>query len=243
MATIKDPVEKKAILLQIQEFGQIPKQLFTEPHSSRNSAPVMVKGLLFESTFEDERVRSPATFKGSSIGEMAELNRSSSKSNSFLSTPGPASKRVSQLGMKTVGVSLRKQLQIAKWYPPITSSLTDAIFVEDSSIVLCCCDDGLLRKFNLDSMDLENTFRVSEVALRSIDHLGGNSYVIGADDGMLYSFNLGYGVVSQKMEAHHDPVSKVLALQDKVAFPYEATDFLALGGWNYQNLGLLHGNH
>lgn len=113
LETIKDPVEKKAILLQIQEFGQIPKQIFKEPHPCRNSAPAR-KNFLFESVFEDERVRSPATFKGSTISDLIEVTKSSVKSSSLLSTGSNTSKRISQLGMKTFSVNLRKQMQVAK---------------------------------------------------------------------------------------------------------------------------------
>lgn len=35
---IEDPVEKEAIIVQINEFGQTPKQLFVKPHPKRFSA-------------------------------------------------------------------------------------------------------------------------------------------------------------------------------------------------------------
>ena len=34
---ITDPIEKNALKLQINEFGQTPKQLFKIPHPSRNA--------------------------------------------------------------------------------------------------------------------------------------------------------------------------------------------------------------
>lgn len=45
---IEDPVEKKAIRVQINEFGQTPKQLFKIPHPPRMAligAGIMVKEL------------------------------------------------------------------------------------------------------------------------------------------------------------------------------------------------------
>lgn len=33
--SIKDPMERNAIIAQIKEFGQTPKQIFTQPHPSR----------------------------------------------------------------------------------------------------------------------------------------------------------------------------------------------------------------
>lgn len=36
LATIKDPIEKRALEIQIQEFGQTPRQLFKIPHPPRN---------------------------------------------------------------------------------------------------------------------------------------------------------------------------------------------------------------
>ena len=42
---ITDPIEKNALKLQINEFGQTPKQLFKIPHPSRQAykAPLYVK--------------------------------------------------------------------------------------------------------------------------------------------------------------------------------------------------------
>lgn len=36
--TIRDPVEREAILVQINEFGQTPRQLFHRPHPQRYNA-------------------------------------------------------------------------------------------------------------------------------------------------------------------------------------------------------------
>jgi factor associated with neutral sphingomyelinase activation len=41
--TITDPVERRAIELQINEFGQTPKQLFKIPHPPRTATDEEVK--------------------------------------------------------------------------------------------------------------------------------------------------------------------------------------------------------
>ena len=40
LESIVDPIEKKAIRVQINEFGQTPKQLFKIPHPSRDARKV-----------------------------------------------------------------------------------------------------------------------------------------------------------------------------------------------------------
>jgi hypothetical protein len=40
LESIIDPVEKKALRVQINEFGQTPKQLFKIPHPSRDARKV-----------------------------------------------------------------------------------------------------------------------------------------------------------------------------------------------------------
>ena len=48
---IADPVEKEAVLVQINEFGQTPKQLFTTPHPKRFSPVRFSSSHLFFSFF------------------------------------------------------------------------------------------------------------------------------------------------------------------------------------------------
>ena len=50
---IKDDIEKRALEIQIQEFGQTPRQLFKIPHPSRNGQA----GKFVESTTPLEVVR------------------------------------------------------------------------------------------------------------------------------------------------------------------------------------------
>ena len=40
LENVKDLKDKAALEVQIMEFGQIPKQIFTEPHPSRNSTHI-----------------------------------------------------------------------------------------------------------------------------------------------------------------------------------------------------------
>ncbi len=39
--SIQDPIERKSIIDHLQNFGQIPPQLFTKPHPKRNSSSGM----------------------------------------------------------------------------------------------------------------------------------------------------------------------------------------------------------
>jgi hypothetical protein len=106
--------------------------------------------------------------------------------------------------------------------------VTDAIFVEDSSFVICTSDDGLIRKVNLDSLDIELSIKVCSSALTSITSMGGRYYALAAADGCIYCFNIGYASISQKLEAHSQPIKKVLALVEKVGHADPATRLHAL---------------
>jgi hypothetical protein len=45
---IRDPLKREAILVQINEFGQTPKMIFTTPHPKRFSK---VRNILFKANF------------------------------------------------------------------------------------------------------------------------------------------------------------------------------------------------
>lgn len=115
--SIKDPIEKKAVILQIQEFGQIPRQLFIAPHPSRNS-PASRKSSLLDSGINEDRFRSPASFRESNLSQL--LSHSDSMMTSILSSPGRDSsvleRRTSQFGAQTLAVTLKKQITLCAKY-------------------------------------------------------------------------------------------------------------------------------
>jgi hypothetical protein len=112
--SIKDPIEKKAVVLQIQEFGQIPRQLFKTSHPSRNSA-VSRKASLLESGMNEDRFRSPANFKESNINQL--LSHSDSMMTSILSSHSKDTpvleRRTSQFGAQDLAVTLKKQITLS----------------------------------------------------------------------------------------------------------------------------------
>lgn len=112
---IKDPIEKKAVVLQIQEFGQIPKQLFKTPHPSRNSPPSRKPSFL-DSPVDEDRFRSPATFKEGILSQLTP--QTESLKSSIFGSPKPETpildKRTSQFGAQTLAVTLRKQIMLSQ---------------------------------------------------------------------------------------------------------------------------------
>lgn len=47
---INDPIERKALKIQIAEYGQTPKQLFSSPHPQRKEKPNLLKPLYLSET-------------------------------------------------------------------------------------------------------------------------------------------------------------------------------------------------
>jgi len=106
LEAISDPIKKKAVLLQIQEFGQTPIQLFNKPHPQR------IKKI------------NPEVY--SSMLEI--FRRSTLVGNSFQSLVEQAAKmaeeqdrpRVTQLPSQSVTVSLKKTIMVSQWFAQVT---------------------------------------------------------------------------------------------------------------------------
>jgi hypothetical protein len=112
---INDPIQKKATILQIQEFGQIPKQLFNSPHPSRNSPLEKDSLRVSDMGTREQRSRSPATLKGNKLTSMSEsIRKSSFQSSSSSKDQLSLEKKSSFLGASALSVNMRKYLMIGK---------------------------------------------------------------------------------------------------------------------------------
>lgn len=94
---IDDPVEKRAVKIQINEFGQTPKQLFKLPHPSRDGD----EGLGIENRQEDVEIMKENEEFAKAIEE--KIRRKSSKLEELIL----ANDEKHQLSVKKVGLSLR----------------------------------------------------------------------------------------------------------------------------------------
>eukprot|EP00750_Incisomonas_marina_P022048 INCI4831.1.p1 GENE.INCI4831.1~~INCI4831.1.p1 ORF type:complete len:774 (+),score=149.95 INCI4831.1:113-2434(+) len=126
---IQDPMERKSIEQQIQEFGQTPKQIFSQPHPARNAASqgahtgLLVAAMHGGADVADEGRKSPPTSAGAanvhSRGRISPESVSSGKASPGESTEA-ASIDYSALGgakalaraNATCGVDLRQPFSV-----------------------------------------------------------------------------------------------------------------------------------
>jgi len=86
LAKVKDPVERRALEVQIQEFGQTPPQLFKIPHPPRNGdSSLMFSSGNIENTPKESSLK--LDFKQSSNTESSQSESSIQKSPTPDSTP------------------------------------------------------------------------------------------------------------------------------------------------------------
>lgn len=91
---VSDPIEKRALEIQIQEFGQTPRQLFKIPHPPRNGQVNVT--LLQDTSIENSPLDSKSFTKKltMSADSQTNLNESSSSMTSGLSIACKAVKKI-----------------------------------------------------------------------------------------------------------------------------------------------------
>ena len=97
--------------------------------------------------------------------------------------------------------------------------MTDACFVEDSSIILCLTDDGFLRKVDLDTYEVDST-KIASIPLSAIVPIGHSHYLIALSTGELKTYSLESSSVQQTWEAHSDPIIMMKSFPQKVESSY-----------------------
>ena len=107
--SISDPIKKKAILLQIQEFGQTPIQLFTKPHPQRIKK---INPEVYSSMLEIFR---RSTLVGNTFQSLVEqANKTMAEEQN--------KPRVSQLPFQSVTVNLKKTIMVSQWFDRLTQA-------------------------------------------------------------------------------------------------------------------------
>jgi len=107
---IYDPVQKRAMITQIQEFGQTPRQLFKSPHVERDPPPKDLQK--HESMIEEDRRRETARMTQFIPATMPEEK----KTPILVKNNKELSRRTSKFTKTELTVVMRKHVKVANWY-------------------------------------------------------------------------------------------------------------------------------
>uniref|UniRef100_A0A8C6YD95 Neutral sphingomyelinase activation associated factor n=1 Tax=Naja naja TaxID=35670 RepID=A0A8C6YD95_NAJNA len=183
--SIMDTNERVALLTQILEFGQTPKQLFTIPHPRRI------------------------------IPKLKSWSRASSHSPSVTeSSVSPGEDSFEDLTEESILLSWNNMasLKLDGQYKIHKGPITGIAMCSTSnqSSIFTTSLDSTLKMFSADSKMLQRSVSFSNMALSSCLILPGNSTVVCSSwDNNIYFYSVAFGRQQDTLIGHHDAVSKI----------------------------------
>ncbi|XP_033058827.1 protein FAN isoform X2 [Trachypithecus francoisi] len=181
--SIQDPDEKVAMLTQILEFGQTPKQLFVTPHPRRITPKF--KSLSQTSSYNATMADSPVSPGEESFEDLTEES-------------------------KTLAWNNITKLQLHEHYKIHKEAVTGITVSRNGSSVFTTSQDSTLKMFSKESKMLQRSISFSNMALSSCLLLPGDATVITSSwDNNVYFYSIAFGRRQDTLMGHDDAVSKI----------------------------------
>ncbi|XP_019403973.1 PREDICTED: protein FAN isoform X1 [Crocodylus porosus] len=188
--SIMDPNEKVALLTQILEFGQTPKQLFTVPHPHRI------------------------------IPKFKSLSRTSSHSVSITASPvSPGEESFEDLTEESITLAWNSiaKLKLDEQHKIHKEAITGIAVSCNGSSVFTTSQDSTLKMFSKETKTLQRSVSFSNMALSSCLILPGDTTVICSSwDNHIYFYSIAFGRRQDVLMGHDDAVSKIRWHDDRL---------------------------
>ncbi|XP_063614807.1 protein FAN-like, partial [Penaeus indicus] len=195
LAAITDLNDRLALEVQITEFGQVPKQLFSKPHPQRSRSFGVYDSMYLSNGISE-----------SSICSEAEEERADSGENNENKALNPSS---TCLWQRLADLRLLRECRAHR------EAITGVVFTTDSQNILSVGQDALLKMYTLPKLNQVRSVRISSMAASSCLHLPGTDTVlVGSWDNTVYKYSLEFSQVHPLLEAHCDAVSCMQWNQD-----------------------------
>ncbi|XP_060921119.1 protein FAN [Labrus mixtus] len=188
--SIQDPDQRIAMLTQILEFGQTPKQLFTSPHPQRITARLH-------------------NITHSATSPLSELSLAShSEDSSFEDLTEESRKLVwSNMG----NLKLVSSQKIHK------EAVTGVAVSRDGSSIFSTSQDSTLKMFSRELTDFQRSVSFSNMALSSCLLLAdGQTVVCSSWDNNVYFYSVPFGRRQDTLMGHDDAVSRVCWFDERL---------------------------
>ncbi|TSL34539.1 Protein FAN [Bagarius yarrelli] len=189
--SIEDPDQKIAMLTQILEFGQTPRQLFTKPHPQRITP----------------------RFHNLSAG----TSLSTSPNDFSLGSPSMESFEDLTEESKTLAWSNMNKLTLQTSHKIHKEPVTGIAVTLNGVSVFTTSQDSTLKMFSKESNALQRSVSFSNMALSSCVMLPEDKTVICSSwDNNVYFYSIAYGRRQDTLMGHDDAVSQVCWRDDKL---------------------------
>ncbi|XP_053571863.1 protein FAN [Bombina bombina] len=202
--SIEDPDHKIAMLTQILEFGQTPKQLFTKPHPKR----------IIPKCKSVSRSSSQNMSTGESIVSLSEESFEDLTEES-----------------KSLAWSNITKFKIESAHKIHKEAVTGIAVSCNGSSIFTTSKDSSLKMFSTDQKSIQRSVSFSNMALSSCVLLPGDTTVMCSSwDNNVYFYSIAFGRRQDTLMGHDDAVSKIQWSKDRL---YTASWDSTVKVWNY----------
>ncbi|KAM3860682.1 protein FAN [Diretmus argenteus] len=182
--SIEDPDQRIAMLTQILEFGQTPKQLFTSPHPQRITPR-------FHNMTRSSSINTP----------LSELSPASTSEDSSFEDLTEESRKLAWTNMGNL--KLLSSHKIHK------EPVTGIAVTRDGTAIFSTSQDSTLKMFSKELSDFQRSMSFSNMALSSCLMPDDKTVVCSSWDNNVYFYSIPYGRRQDTLMGHDDAVSKM----------------------------------
>ncbi|KAM6971756.1 protein FAN isoform 2-T2 [Tautogolabrus adspersus] len=190
--SIQDPDQRIAMLTQILEFGQTPKQLFTSPHPQRITA----------------RLHN-ITHSPSATSPLSELSPASHSEDSSFEDLTEESRKLVWSNMGNLKLVCSQKIH--------KEAVTGVAVSRDGSSIFSTSQDSTLKMFSRELKDFQRSVSFSNMALSSCLLLAeGQTVVCSSWDNNVYFYSVPFGRRQDTLMGHDDAVSRVCWFDERL---------------------------
>ncbi|KAG1668548.1 Protein FAN [Nymphon striatum] len=179
---IRDLNERYSMEVQINEFGQIPKQIFNKPHPRRSSKLPISYNILI----------TPDEIDGKIKDEVAN------------------NKSAPDLENKVTSWKKLENLNLYHEFDTHKGAVSDICITDDKAHIFSVSKDNLLKMYSIEKKCQERSISVAQMPLSSCVLMADQKTVIvGCNDNCIYAYNVEYGKLLGSRYAHDDAVCDI----------------------------------
>ncbi|XP_023152654.2 protein FAN [Amphiprion ocellaris] len=190
--SIEDTDQRIAMLTQILEFGQTPKQLFTSPHPQRITPR-------FQNITRSPSINSP----------VSDMSPASPSEDSSFEDLTEESRKLAWTNMGSLKVVSSHKIH--------KEAVTGIAVTRDGAAIFSTSQDSTLKMFSKELKDFQRSMSFSNMALSSCLMLAdGKTVVCSSWDNNVYFYSVPYGRRQDTLMGHDDAVSDMCWFDDRL---------------------------
>ncbi|KAL6073187.1 NSMAF [Balamuthia mandrillaris] len=206
---VRDPLERKSLEVQINEFGQTPKQLFTQPHpkaEKTRNASVTSRSSATTSTPATTPSMTPWILSDEAIPGLSGPFRALTSLDSDQTTTSE-SKPAPEDG-SSLSIWNNLHCLSSTFSQRLHRDITAMNLSSKGDTLYSVSQDSTLKIFSLEEKRQVRSVQICDLALSSCSlPENENSIIVGSWDNNIYMYSIDYGRVIDSLLAHDDAVS------------------------------------